>query len=238
MSLTSKVSKTKTVIFTQILSAGFIVPTSTLDGWTQLQFNKIPANTVSVKDGKIHAAIKSSASPLIYRLPTIQTVTGLSWKVKVSGNMKSAEKAKKDAFEEDSYLRVGLVAAGAKKLGRLQRLVAPKWVKQLFDLSPPNVGLDKIYFFNLSQNPSLLNQSRNHPKSELMTEKVIAIKQTDVSEVNSEVNVDFPTPLPVAALWLSMDGDDTKSEFEVTLDEIVLKIPASAPTKDSPQKSK
>ena len=199
-----------------LLSAALAIPTQSLDQWTQLKFSKIPANQVSVDGGQLTVSVKSSASPLVYKLPQIHVVSGFDFEMSWAGTLPT-ESA--DAFSEDYPFRLGLVATGEKTLSRLQRLVAADWVKKLFDLSPPGVGLDKIYFYNLSQNKNRVGTSRAHPKTELMNEFVFASLSTENRYV-----LRLDKPIKVAALWLSIDGDDTGSDYSVRIKNLSLDV--------------
>lgn len=199
-----------------LLAAALIVPTDSLDGWTQLKFNKIPANQVSTETGQIKIVVKSSASPLVYRLPKIETIESFNFEMSAEGQLP------KDAtgnFGEDFVFRLGLVATGEKTLSRLQRLIAADWVKKLFDLSPAGVGLDKIYFYNVAQSNTSVGLSRPHPKTELMSEFIFA-------GLNAENKYEhrLEKPVKVAAIWLSTDGDDTSSSYSLTLKSLKLHI--------------
>jgi hypothetical protein len=196
----------------KLLAAAFVVPLGDQSLWTELKFNKIKPNQVSYLENKISIQVEGSASPLIYKLPEVKKIQSLSWDLEVEGK-KNKENGN---FEEDSYFRLGLVATGTKTLNRLQRLVAAEWVRKMFDLSPKGVGLDKIYFFNLTDQKSNLDKQRIHPKSEYMFEKVISVQEG----ISSKVNYRLINPLDVAALWISVDGDDTHSKFKVLVKEI------------------
>ena len=166
------------------LAAAFVVPTFSLKGWKELQFNKIPKNTVTVIDKKLQIKVEASASPLVYKLPEIIQTKSIEFTynvvIKSNGGLIStpADKnsntsSEKLIFPEDFVLRIGLVAKGEKILGWLQRQIAANWVLELFNLAPKNVGLDKIYFYNIATSSKLVGISRQHPKSDLMMEEVV-----------------------------------------------------------------
>jgi hypothetical protein len=197
------------------ISALLVVPTGSLEGWKELSFNKIPKNTVSIIDSKsIQVEVNQSASPLIYKLPDTKKVSLISLQINVQGDL---SKLSTNAFPEDSIIRLGLVAKGEKTLSWLQRKIAANWVLELFSLAPPNVGLDKIYFYNFSTSKELIGQKRQHPKSELMLEEIIAsFPETKAIEHK------LAKPIDVVALWISIDGDDTKSKYTTTIESIKL----------------
>ena len=203
----------KKILFT----AAMAIPFQNLEGWTSLSFRKIPSNQVQELQGQLRIQVDSSASPLIFKLKEPKIVQGFQWDLEIDGEMK--ESGASD-FEEDSYFRLGLVAVGKRTLGKLERLVAAEWVIRLFELAPPNIGLDRIYFFNLGQNAKLLGKSRTHPKSDLMHETVVAIRQGPLSSIRH----DLSGPLKISALWISVDGDDTKSKYQTRIKKLALTI--------------
>jgi hypothetical protein len=185
--------------------------------WTALSFNNIPQNKLNFSDNKIKVSVQSSASPLVYKLDTPIDVNSFSVQLKIDGRMN--ESSEESKFEEDSYYRMGLVVLGENKLGALGRAFAPKWVLKLFELAPEGVGLDKIYFYNLGNNKKLLNKERIHPSSKYMFERIIEIVKEDQIQFKYEPE----KPLKTAALWISIDGDQTKSTFNVEIQKIILK---------------
>lgn len=196
------------------LAAALVVPTDEISVWNQLSYSKIPAHEIKVENKELVIQVKASASPLVYVLPKVQLVSGFQVELVIDGEMKP----QKTGFEEDSYLRFGLVATGDKKLNAFQKALAPDWIKKLFALSPKGYGLDKIYFFNLAQNQALLNQSRNHPQSELIHEKIVQIRKNDLSLFEYQLE----KPISTAALWLSIDGDDSQSNYTVRIKNLKI----------------
>lgn len=195
--------------------AAFAVPLSPSKDWVELKFNKIPQNEVKFQEAQLQVQVKSSASPLVFKLPQEMKVKSFSFDLQVDGKMKQVSNS---TFEEDSFFRLGLVAVGTKTLGRMQKMIAADWVKRLFDLSPPGAGIDKIYFFNVASDEKFKGQQRIHPKSELMSEQVIGVAGASMTQYKHEL----PAALPTVALWISIDGDDTKSDFQIKLKNLNL----------------
>lgn len=181
--------------------------------WTELQFSQIPPNKVEFNTSSIGVSVEASASPLIYRLDRVTEITGFAVSLVLTGEL-----PKQSGFEEDSFFRLGFVVIGENRLGTMGKLFAPKWVRQLFDLAPPDTGLDKIYFYNVVTAPDQLGTERIHPKSKYMYEKPIAVKIPG----SNEFKYTFEKSLKTAALWISIDGDDTKSKFTTTIKNITL----------------
>ena len=190
------------------------------DKWVELKFNKIASSQVedSAEGLKVKVKVESSASPLVFKMEKPQKVIGFSADLEITGELK--ERVMKNSFGEDSIFRMGLVATGDKKLGWLQRQVAADWVLKLFALAPANTGLDQIYFFNVGREGQKIGQSRQHPKSELMFEQIVQIRKAGENSIHIEHKL--KKPLNTAALWISIDGDDTQSSFTTLIKKIEL----------------
>lgn len=185
--------------------------------WISLSYNKIQANIVDFSDLSLKVKVQSSAGPIVYKLDQAKNVLGFT----VKGKLEGSKKIEQNSFDEDSILRLGLVATGTQTLTGPKKWLAADWVKKLFSLAPEGLGLDKIYLFNISNRQDQISKKREHPKSDLIVEKVIAY-QNDQGAF--ELNYKLDEPINTAAIWISIDGDDTKSEFEITLSQIKLLI--------------
>ena len=183
--------------------------------WSVLAFNKIPQNQVTFTEGQLEVKVDKSAGPLVYKLDAPLLVSDFVLKGELSG----AKIPEKSSFDEDSVLRFGLVVTGDKKLTAAKRLFAADWIIKLFSLAPKGTGLDKIYFFNSTDREGLVGKNRPHPKSELISEEVIKVIDR---QGQFEISHNLAKPLEAAAIWLSIDGDDTKSAFTIKLKEINL----------------
>ena len=185
--------------------------------WIALTYNKIPSNKVSFHDDTLTVKVKHSAGPIVHKLEKTSKVVEFFVKGKVTGT-----KIKESGpFDEDSVLRFGLVAIGQQTLSGPKKWLAADWVKKLFALAPKGTGLDKIYFFNLTNRHELVGKSRAHPKSDLIVENIFANTGNDAS---FEVRKKIEPSIEAAAIWISIDGDDTKSEYETVISEISLKV--------------
>lgn len=190
------------------------------ENWTLLKYSKIEPNQIEFKGDKMSISVVNSASPIFYKLP--QPIMASSFLVR--GEYKGQKKLEVGKFDEDSLLRMGLVATGKTKMNRFQYMFAAQWVKRLFDLAPKNVGIDKIYFYNITNRNELVGQSRAHPKTEFIHESIVNFlpdNPTD-SQLQFQFSHRLERPTEVAAIWLSLDGDDSKSTFHVDLSEITL----------------
>jgi hypothetical protein len=188
--------------------------------WVVLSYSpssQITPNDVKFIDSKITVKSKSSAGPIVFKLPEAQVLTGFS----IKGSWQGLKKVEVSSFDEDSVLRMGLVATGSQTLSWGKRFFAPDWIKKLFALAPAGEGLDKIYFFNLSNRPELIGRKRIHPKSDLISEE---ISQLSKSEGDFLFDKMLSEPLRTTAIWMSIDSDDSKSEFTTSIQNIELKL--------------
>lgn len=189
--------------------------------WQALEYNNIRANRVSQVEQGLQIQVDGSASPLIYVFDQPQTIRQIS----VMGalgqlpvipqGLKQGEKG-----ADDFPFRLGLVLEGEKTLNFAQKLIAAQWVKILFDLAPEKSGIDHIMFLNLTnQGPGQsFRTQREHPGGKgLYTETIV--KQVTADE-NFDFSYTLSMPKKVIALWISSDGDDTGSNYALTVNSI------------------
>jgi hypothetical protein len=125
-----------------------------------------------------------------------------------------------EAKFDDYTFRIGLVETGERTLNIFERQFAAAWVRKLFDLAPTGGGISHIHFYNLGTDRSQIGRERQHPLSDLILEKVVAVPEPDGRfELVHALN----PPLQTIAVWLSSDGDDTGSKFTVLVEEIELR---------------
>jgi hypothetical protein len=185
--------------------------------WTALAYNKIAPNDVSFSDSALKVKVRNSAGPLVHKLKQATKVLAFS----ISGKVNGSKIKESGPFDEDSTLRFGLVGVGKQTLSGPKKWLAADWVKKLYSMAPEGTGIDKIYFFNLTDRDSLLGQVRVHPKSELILENYFAKITSDGSfDLRGKLDV----PIETSAIWISIDGDDTKSEFETIISEIKITV--------------
>jgi hypothetical protein len=201
-------------------AAAIDVPVNDLVPWTMLTFNNIPPNEVSVEDGALHIAVRSSASPLIYGLEKPTRLVGVTVLARWSGELKIPEGATQgDKNADDFVLKFGIVEAGEQTLSWLQRRIAPDWIKQLFRLAPRGTGVRRINFLSTAQQPKLVGTQRTHPLNELLHETRITLLEAPGA---FEMAYRFDEPAETLGLWISSDGDDTGSSFDLEIQRITL----------------
>ena len=190
------------------------------EGWEILTFSGTKANQVSFSEQGMLIAVDQSASPLIFPLPVAKTISEVSLQLEINGylNLDGNNQGEKDA--DDFIFRLGLVHAGDRQLNFLQRSVAPAWIRRLYELAPDNTGISHIEFYNVYSDRQLAGKSRIHPRSDLMLENFISQRPADSNQLAMTFKPE--SAKPVLAIWLSIDGDDTGSSYQILLKELIL----------------
>jgi hypothetical protein len=198
--------------------AAFLVPLDA-SSWKALSYQNIPSHRISFGE-RMEVSVEASAGPLVHRFAAPKRIT----RVKVSAQFRGALDTTEplgSSGADDFPLRLGLIRSGSKRLSFLQRLAAPDWVKELYKLAPKDGGIDAISFLNfLPEGKTASFQVRHHPKSELLEERIVG------AFVNGTLSSSTPIEgaADVVGLWISVDGDDTKSRFTTTITAIELEV--------------
>ncbi len=200
------------------LLAVVAIPLGTATDWQNLKFKSLPANQIQFTSAGLNVKVDKSSSPLVYRLKTVTEVKGFKVEIEfLSGALNNPT----DKWPEDAYLRLGFVVPGPHQLGTFERMMAADWIKQLFKLAPPGTGIDKIYFYDLSSPTKHPWQTRSIPKSkDLMLETIVQSRPPEIKTLTFQYG--FSRPLSTVALWLSSDGDDSQSSFEMRIKSLIL----------------
>ncbi len=194
------------------------VPVHDAAEWENLHYRRLAPNKVEFTPAGVRIKVRSSASPLIYPLAAPRRVSKVRVRLQVSGALATPPDGKK--WDEDSLFRLGLVVSGEKRLSVWSKAAAPAWVKRLFSLAPSGGGIDRIVFLMLGRSPAKVGDTRRHPSSELIEERIAWSADKENRELKLDVVLD--PPLVVSALWISADGDDTASAYEVLVESIEL----------------
>ena len=197
------------------------IPLQSSEGWELHTFSSVQANQVSFSNLGMLFDVNASASPIIYPLPEGKSINEVSLRAEIYGYLNLDGKSQGEKNADDFVLRLGLVHAGEKQLNFLQRSIAPGWINRLYELAPDDTGISHIEFYNVYSDRSLSGKSRIHPLSDLMLENFITPRPTDSNRVVMQFKPE--SDKPVLALWISIDGDDTKSNYQVLLKELRLK---------------
>ena len=198
----------------------FVVPFQS-EKWHSLKYGSIPASEVLFNPDHINIKVRSSAAPLIYPMAhNPLSIKEVSIKGIVSSllDISPAEKQGEKGFD-DFNLRLGLVLLGKERLSWYQKAVAADWVKQMFALAPKDQGIDRIYFLNGVLSSNLINKKRTHPLSKYIEEHYVWLMNQKGSFDYTYI---FDEPKKTGALWISADGDDTGSNFDLKIEGIEL----------------
>ena len=218
----NRMKKTLFIALTLITvpSLAFDVPVADLAAWNILSFRNIAANTVTVNNGLLDIAVNKSASPLVHKLAAPLTVTAVTVDANWSGALKLPENTVQGEDGADDFiLKLGIVEAGDRKLNWLQRRIAADWLQQLFKLAPAGTGVRRINFLSTTQQQSLVGTARVHPLNDLLYETRVTYLP---SPGDFTMTYRFPEPVDVLGLWISADGDDTASNFDLQIRRITL----------------
>ncbi len=208
-----------------------VIPLTTGSGWEVLRYRGIAPHVITFGADGLRVEVNASAAPLVYPLDSPQWVRGLHAEGRIAGAVRTDAQRQGQRGADDYALRVGLVEVGTRRPGWLERKMAPAWVQRLFALAPPHMGVAGIRFFNVALSPSQVGQSRQHPASALISERVVAAPD---ATGRFTVAVDLDAPIETAAVWISVDGDDTASRFTLTLPRLELRL-ADRPTDGRPR---
>lgn len=197
-----------------------LVPLADQTGWQVLQYRSLPPHRIRFSAAGLEMAVDGSAMPVIYPLAPRLRVKSIRVKGRLEGALRVPPERQGEKNFDDYALRIGLVEPGERTLNFVQRQLAAAWVRKLFELAPKGSGISRIHFFNLGTERSQIGRQRQHPLSDLIVEKVVAVPAAD-GRFDFVHTLD--SPLDTIAVWLSSDGDDTGSRFTVLIEHIELR---------------
>jgi len=181
--------------------------------WQALKFSKIPSNQVEFIENTLKVSVDSSASPLLHPLASPKKLKKIDLEVKIEGTLNKAD----SNFPEDSPLRLGLVLEGSNRPSSMQLLFSPDWIKTLMRLAPPDSGIEQLFFHLFTNHEFSEAKERQHPSSKLIKEKIEGqILAGDFQKISIPLN----HPQNILAIWLSIDGDDTKSKYSIQIRDL------------------
>lgn len=202
-----------------LLASAIVLPLQGLERWQLLEYSNLPANRVEFNDQGMLVSVDRSASPIVYPLDSISRVTRVSISGELTGLLDVEPGRQGQKGEDDFSLRVGLVIAGDRRLGFFQRLVSADWVKTLYGLAPADTGIDRILFLNAVQDESQLGLQRRHPLSDLVYERNVWLLDRSGP---FDLHYDLESPRDVVAVWISIDGDDSRSGYSTLISKLSL----------------
>lgn len=207
----------------------FWVPVSDPLSWRLLAFDHVPQHSVRFSPAGLEITVHNSAMPLLCPFEQTVRVSSIHVRGRIHGEFQVPPEKQGQKGYDDYTLRVGLVEPGPNASSARQLKSSPNWVKALAGVMPPGSGLAQVHFFNLAVDRSEIGRKRQHPISKLLEEEVVAVPQLDGS-------FDFihavKRGIDTCALWISTDGDDTKSSFDVIIERIELDLSSDGPRFD------
>ena len=206
------------------LSAMFLIPLNHKGSWQTLSFSNIPDHKINFSKSGLMIDVNQSAMPLIYPFNELKEISALHISLEAKGLPQLIKNRLQGEGQNDDFaLRVGLVIAGPKKLNWFQRTLAASWVTTLYDLAPEGTGIDHIQFYNAVEDKSLLGTQRVHPKSHKLIKENYYWHLDKSGPHNLKIN--FKTPKKALALWISTDGDDTRSKYQIQIKSLSITSP-------------
>ncbi len=181
--------------------------------WTHESYKKIPQNEVEYSKNSLLIKSKESASPLIhiFKKPIIVK------QIKVKGRVKVIVPPKKFS-SEDAIFQIGLITKGTNKLNFWQKMIAPSWLKELDEKL--KFGIGDVCFLGVDHFGD--RAKRQDSAGGIKISYATITKTNKLGEFTLDTN-NFCTSGEVAAVWLRVDSDNTKSHYHVEISEIDLK---------------
>jgi hypothetical protein len=187
--------------------------------WDIIEYQKIKPNKTSFDGNRAQIKIDHSAGSIIHTLKKPTTIKNLKLDFSHRGNLRSKLIQGNDGFD-DYLLRVGIIYEGEKTLNFFERSFAADWLIKVFDKAPKGSGLSQIRFYNVVSDKRIIGKERISPASKYMYE---VFKFPSYEDSNSlKIDLDLDTSKKVIAIWLCFDGDDSKSQVEVNLSNLIL----------------
>jgi hypothetical protein len=187
--------------------------------WQTLSYRNLPPHRLRFSEAGLEIAVERSAMPLVHPLSAPLSVARIRVQGRFEGELRLPPGRQGDGKFDDYVFRIGLVEPGRRTLNFAQRQLAAPWVRKLFELAPAGSGISGIHFFNVAAEDAHLGRERQHPGSDLIRERVVAVARV---QGRFDFMHQLQAPLSTLAVWLSSDGDDTGSSFTVFLERIEL----------------
>ena len=216
--------KTFSNILTRILPAplffaAFLIPLKEKGNWQELKYKKIPSHKVEYTSDGLKIHVNKSAMPLIYPFDKSIKVKKIIIKGKIDQLLHFKDKNQGLEGYDDFAFQLGLVVPGERTLNFFEKAIAAKWITTLFDLAPKDSGVDHIMFFRARQDNTLIKSAKEHP----MGKGLIKVKDKWIIDKTGEFKFETEIEETAAvALWLSCDGDDSESKFNIQFSEITF----------------
>ncbi len=184
--------------------------------WKIVNYSKIPSNEITNIDNSLQITVNNSSSALVFPFKEPISIKSLFIKAKLEGNINYHNLQPGNEGADDFPLRVGLILKGDNTLNIFQKALAPRWLIELDTIANKKGGFDKIHSFVFyTETPPF--KSRSHPLSSHFYEELATRFNNLKAEYTTSINLK-----DAIGIWMSADGDDTKSSFKVTVEAIQI----------------
>ncbi len=198
-----------------------MVPLDQSAVWKHIQFDKIPANIVTFSK-VLEIEVNESSSFLVFPLGREREVESFEIKGRYLGGLKLPEGSEQGYGKADDFgLKFGFILPGKEKLTGVKKWLAPKWVKNVYAMAPKDQGLKHLELFAATSQKNMLGKKRVHPASDFFHEEY-AFELPQSGEFTFSKKLD--APLRTLALWLSSDGDNSKSRFKMEITSLKVQF--------------
>ena len=145
-------------------------------------------------------------------------VRSVSARGRIEGTLLVNPEATWESAPDDALLRIGIIETGDRRLNPLQKLAAPRWIKELETLvGSSDSGVGSIHCFHLLPRKDWLGKKRTNPHVSLFEEEIVATPNEDGSFL---LLGELDAPVEAHGIWILADGDDTGSEFTILIEKI------------------
>jgi hypothetical protein len=197
-----------------------------LSDWQPITFDGIEPTLfrqIETPSGEgIAMTVASSSSFLVHAFKHVETISGISWKMRYSG-LPALENRSEEASRsgDDFVLRVGLITEGSRKQ---VSMFAPDWIKQLARVLNGSAGNVVYLVASRYHSPGSVWPS---PYSGQLSYVSVA-ELTDASHPDwLDVSYTLPMPMRLVGLWLMADGDNTRANFSSAISRLRIDVPGS-----------
>lgn len=203
------------------LYGAFLVPLDQSAQWKHINFDKIPANKITFEKS-LSIEVNESSSFLVFPLQKLQKVKSFEIKGSYTGGLSLPEGKEQGYGQADDFaMKFGFILPGEEQLTGVKKWLAPKWVKRVYAMAPKDQGLDHLELFAITEQEQMVGKKRIHPASDFFHEEYAYLLK-DKGEFTFKKKLE--KPIETLALWLSSDGDNSKSRFKIKIDEIKVQF--------------
>jgi len=188
--------------------------------WESLQYSDIKPNKVNFSKQSMTIQVDKSASPIFYKVNQAKAYKEVIIEAQISSTLKLKQSEQGAKGNDDFSLRIGLVHQGKKHLGFMQKKLASPWIKKLYSLAPPKIGVSHVEFLTIYQDNRLKNKKISKSSNGMIVENFV-VEQPKNGIIKTTLKI--PSNKPVLALWINSDGDDTQSRFTVKINKLILR---------------